>query len=67
MQQGVPGLQGTYPLFNNTMYSLELNATIHLPEWNDDAFVFPLETDIIFANGKAVFAKERQTEFHVIR
>lgn len=67
MQQGVPGLQGTYPLFNHTMYSLELNATIDLPEWKDDAFVFPLETDIMFTNGKAVFAKERQTEFHVIR
>ena len=67
MQQGVPGLSGTYPLFNNTLYSLELNATINLPEWNDDAFVFPLETDIIFTDGKASFAQERQTEFHLIR
>ncbi len=67
MQQGVEKGNGSYPLFNNTLYSLELNATIDLPEWNDDAFVFPLETDIIFMNGKAIFAQERQTEFHLIR
>lgn len=67
MQQGVPGLQGTYPLFNHTLYSLELNATINLPEWDDDAFVFPLETDIIFCDGKAAFAQKRQTKFHLIR
>ncbi len=67
MQQGVSGLSGSYPLFQNTLYSLELNATIDLSEWNDDAFVFPIETDIIFTNGKAVFAKERQTKFHLIR
>lgn len=67
MQQGVGGLPGSYPLFNHTLYSLELNATINLPEWNDDAFVFPLETDIIFTEGKASFAQKRQTQFHLIR
>lgn len=67
MQQGVSGLSGSYPLFSDTLYSLELNATINLPEWNDDAFVFPIETDIIFTKGKAVFADKRQTEFHLIR
>ena len=67
MQQGVSGLSGSYPLFSDTLYSLELNATIDLPEWGDDAFVFPIETDIIFTKGKAVFADKRQTEFHLIR
>lgn len=67
MQQGLAGEQGTYPLFNDTLYSLELNATISLPEWNDDEFVFAIETDIIFANGKASFAHERQTSLLLIR
>lgn len=67
MQQGVNGLSGSYPLFSNTLYSLELNATIDFEEWNDPDFVFPIETDIIFMKGKAVFADKRQTEFHLIR
>lgn len=67
MQQGVNGLSGSYPLFSNTLYSLELNATIDFKEWNDTDFVFPIETDIIFTKGKAVFADKRQTEFHLIR
>lgn len=67
MQQGVTGTQGTYPLFNDTCYSLELNATINFPEWKDDSFVFPIETDIIFTNDKAIFAQERQTKLHLIR
>lgn len=67
MQQGLSGQQGTYPLFNDTLYSLELNAMINFPEWNDDAFVLPIETDIIFTNDKAIFAQERQTKLHLIR
>lgn len=67
MQQGLSGLQGTYPLFNHTLYSLELNATITLPEWKDDEFIFSIETDIIFQDGKAAFAHERQTKLHLIR
>ena len=32
-QQGVPG-KGDYPLYENTAYSIELNASTEIPEWN---------------------------------
>lgn len=34
-QGGVPGT-GDYPLFENTVYAIELNTTVTLPEWNKD-------------------------------
>lgn len=67
MQQGLEGLQGEYPLYSNTLYSLELNATVDIPEWNRETIVFGIETDILFVDGKARFAQERQTQFHLIR
>lgn len=67
MQQGLEGLQGEYPLYSNTLYSLELNATVDIPEWNKETIVFGIETDILFVDGKARFAQERQTQFHLIR
>lgn len=67
MQQGLEGLQGEYPLYSNTLYSLELNATVDIPEWNRETIVFGIETDILFVDGKARFAQERQTLFHLIR
>lgn len=67
MQQGLEGLQGEYPLYSNTLYSLELNASVDIPEWNRETIVFGIETDILFVDGKARFAQERQTQFHLIR
>jgi hypothetical protein len=32
-QQGVPG-KGDYPLYHNTAYSIELNTSSEIPEWN---------------------------------
>ena len=34
-QGGVAGT-GDYPLYNNTVYAIELNTTVTLPEWNKD-------------------------------
>lgn len=34
-QGGVPGT-GDYPLFENTVYAIELNTTVTLPDWNKD-------------------------------
>ena len=33
MQGGVPG-HGDYPLYPNTCYSIELNASVEIPQWN---------------------------------
>ncbi len=34
-QGGVP-FNGDYPMFENTAYAIELNTTVHIPEWNRD-------------------------------
>ena len=34
-QQGVPGT-GDYPLYENTVYAIELNTTVYLEEWKRD-------------------------------
>mgnify|MGYP000114939195 CR=1 FL=1 len=34
-QGGVKGT-GDYPLYENTVYAIELNATVHIPEWQKD-------------------------------
>jgi hypothetical protein len=34
-QEGVP-VTGDYPLYNNTVYAIELNTTVKLEEWNKD-------------------------------
>lgn len=34
-QEGVP-VNGDYPLYPNTVYAIELNTTVNIPEWNKD-------------------------------
>lgn len=34
-QEGVPGT-GDYPLYPNTVYAIELNTTVEIPEWDKD-------------------------------
>ena len=66
-QQGVPGHNGTYPLYNNTCYSLELNCKVTVPEWNNQEFALGLETDILFTNDKVYFLAGRQENFHLVK
>lgn len=65
-QQGVRGRNGTYPLYDDTAYSLELNCGFTLPEWGNTSFHLGLETDIIFTGGKVYFLAGRQENFHLI-
>lgn len=66
MQQGVEGLNGSYPLHDHTLYSLELNAEVEIPEWKE-SITLGMETDIILRDGKITFAHQRQTDFHVVK
>ncbi len=66
-QGGVPGRNGTYPLYNNTAYSLELNCTVSVPEWNNQEFRLGLETDILFTEDKVYFLAGRQENFHLVK
>lgn len=65
MQDGVPG-QGDYKLFDNTLYSLELNAKVELPEWNM-TLTLGAETDIMFTNQTVYYVAGRQENFHLIK
>lgn len=65
-QQGVKGRNGTYPLYDDTAYSLELNCGFTLPEWSNTSFNLGLETDIMFTGGKIYFLAGRQEYFHLI-
>lgn len=63
-QQGVP-VQGDYPMFAQTAYSIELNAASFIEEWNKEIRVM-LEEDAFFDGKSVTYLDGRQTEFHLI-
>lgn len=65
-QGGVPGA-GDYPLFFDTVHSIELNVTAAVPEWNGQDVTFALEQDAAFARTGAVFLDKRETEIILIK
>ncbi len=65
-QQGVRGRNGTYPLYDDTAYSLELNCGFKLPEWGNTSFHLGAETDVLFTGGKVHYLAGRQDNFHLI-
>lgn len=67
MQDGVNDLRGEYVLNNNTCYSMELNITTNIPEWNNQEIILGLETDIAFTDNRVYYLGGRQTELHLIK
>lgn len=63
-QQGVPG-RGDYPLFLNTAYSIELNTSSEIPEWNKVIRIM-LEEDGYFDEEGFHFIDGRQKEIKTI-
>ncbi|MDX1585380.1 MAG: M24 family metallopeptidase, partial [Balneolaceae bacterium] len=63
-QEGVPG-KGDYPLYANTAHSIELNATVNIPEWNKDIRIM-LEEDAFFDGEEVRYIDGRQTELWLI-
>lgn len=49
-QDGVPGT-GEYQLYENTVYAIELNTTVTLPEWNKDIRIMLEEAGFWGKNG----------------
>ena len=64
-QAGVP-VQGDYPLYPNTAYSIELNAATFIEQWGKEVRIM-LEENAIFDGEKVEYMDGRQTEFHLIR
>ena len=66
-QDGVPG-RGDVPIRASTWYSIELQATSPVAEWDDQQVRMALEEDVgIAADGTVSWILQRQTEFHLVR
>lgn len=66
-QDGVPG-RGDATIIPSMWFSIELQATSAIPEWNGQRVRMALEEDMtIDAAGRNAWALGRQTEFHLVR
>jgi hypothetical protein len=63
-QDGVP-VKGDYPLHANTAYSIELNATTFIKEWNKEIRIM-LEEDAFFDGENVWYIDGRQTSFLLV-
>ncbi|WP_010229792.1 M24 family metallopeptidase [Gillisia marina] len=63
-QGGVPGT-GDYQLFPNTVFAIELNTTIAIPEWNKDIRIM-LEEAGFWGEEGFKYVNDRQTELMLI-
>jgi hypothetical protein len=59
-QEGVPG-SGEYPLYENTVYAIELNTSVFLDEWDQDVRIMLEEAGFWGKNGFE-YVNTRQTE-----
>jgi Xaa-Pro aminopeptidase len=66
-QDGVPG-RGDHKVIPGMWYSIELQATTAVPEWNNQQVRSAQEEDVIIdATGKVRWAFGRQSTFHLVR
>jgi Xaa-Pro aminopeptidase len=66
-QEGVPG-RGDVPLLAGTWFSIELQATTPLPEWNGQALRSAQEEDAeLGPDGQMHWILRRQTAWHLVR
>ncbi len=64
-QEGVPGV-GDYPLFDDTVYSIELNIVKSVPEWNGQDVRIMLEEEALLADGAMRWLDGRQESLYLI-
>jgi Xaa-Pro aminopeptidase len=67
LQQGVPG-RGDAPLVAGSWFSIELQATTPVPEWDGQKLTVALEEDAALdEQGKMSWILKRQTEYHLVK
>ncbi|MCU0387162.1 MAG: aminopeptidase P family protein [Chitinophagaceae bacterium] len=64
MQGGVPG-PGDYPLYPNTCYSIELNASVEIPQWKKFIRVM-LEENGVWDGTRFMYLHGRQKKLYTI-
>ncbi len=65
-QEGVMKDDGeNYPLHTNTVYAIELNTTVHIPQWKRDIRIM-LEEAGFFGEDGFRYVNGRQTEYYLI-
>jgi Xaa-Pro aminopeptidase len=64
-QGGVPGA-GEYPLFDSTVYSIELNIRAPVPEWDNQEVRIALEEDAALVGGTLRWLDGRQEALHLV-
>lgn len=60
------GLSGSYPLYPNTAFSIELNAQASVPEWGGQVVRFMTEEDAFFDGETVRYLDGRQTQITLI-
>jgi len=66
MQNGVPAV-GDFPLYDDTVHSIELSVTAGVPEWGNRDVLFALEQDAVLTKNGVRFLDQRQTTLHLVR
>ncbi len=65
--QGPSPDTGDWPLHPNTVYAIEGNVTVSLPEWNQQRVQIMLEQGALFDGTRVQYLAGRQTQWHLIR
>jgi hypothetical protein len=64
-QGHVPG-DGDYTVYPNTAYSIELNVTVEIPEWDNKKIRIMLEEDAFYDGDSVTYIDGRQTRLYLI-
>ena len=67
-KDGPVGGMGTYPLYPNTCYALELNTKVSVPEWDDEELWVMREETVCFKeDGKLDYLMEEHDVFKLVQ
>lgn len=64
-QEGVPGA-GDYPIFDHTVYAIELNVRCPVAEWGGQTVRIALEEDAVLSGRPARWLAGRQQRLHLV-
>ena len=65
--QGPTPIKGDWQLYPQTVYAIEGNIKMQLPEWNNQWIQIKLEQNAVFDGSAVWYLAGRQTKWHLIR